>query len=91
MPLDLDKVEELIRTEQEPLVSAEKLRLMIEAAHPAPPFLDGEELLMHEFVARFKRAVCANNETRFWPWPVKVRAIEEAGDGRSLLVMEIEL
>lgn len=72
MPLDLDEVEDLIRTEKEPLVLAEKLWLMIEAAHPAPAFVAGEELMMHEFVDCFKRVVCQGNESRFWQWPVRV-------------------
>ena len=35
-------------------------------------FKDGEVMPMHEFVDRFKAAVCEGVETSFWQWPVRV-------------------
>ena len=70
--LDLDKVIELIRAEEDPEKLGRELKAMIEEAHPAPAFAAGEIMPMHEFVARFKKAVCEGNETRFWQWPVRI-------------------
>lgn len=72
MPLDLDLVHELIREEDDPVELQRKLKQMIEEAHPAPAFQDGEAMPMHVFVDRFKCCVCHGNESTFWRWPVRV-------------------
>ena len=83
--LDLDRIEKLIRTEEDPEKLGRELKAMVEDVYPSAiairhsPFAIGEILPMHEFVARFKRAVCEGNETRFWQWPVRVEYDADGG------------
>ncbi|HWP58992.1 MAG TPA: hypothetical protein VNL14_13955 [Candidatus Acidoferrales bacterium] len=83
--LDLDKIRDLIRTEEDAEILQEKLRAMIEEAHPVPAFTDGEVMPLYQFEARFKKAFCCGNETRFAQWPVRVNV---DGEGRLSLHFE---
>lgn len=84
MAIDLDKVEELVRTEADADVLAQKLRAMVEEAHPAPVFARGEKIPAHEFVDRFKRGYCGGNETIFWQAPVRIGDV-----GRDYVYLQI--
>jgi len=71
--VELAAVEKLIREEKDPAALQAKLREMIEEAHPAPVFKDGEVMPLHEFERRFKRSVCAGVEPAYLQWQVLVR------------------
>lgn len=71
--LDVEKIRELIRDKSKPPEElVRELTAMIEQAHPAAAFADGEKMAMREFVARFKRAFCEGSEVRFWQCRVRI-------------------
>jgi len=76
--------ENLIRTIEDPAELKLKLYELVETRFPVMVFADGEEIPMHEFERRFKRAVCAGNETRFAQWPVRIL---RGTDGELLLAL----
>jgi len=84
--LDLDKIRDLIRTEDDAAVLQEKLRAMVEEAHPvaAPLFANGEVMPMHQFLSRFQEKLCDGVVPRFYECPVTVIANEQ-----NRLVIEI--
>ncbi len=64
--------EEMIRKIKDANELARRLTELVETRFPAPAFAAGETMPLHEFERRFKRAVCAGNETRFAQWPVRI-------------------
>ncbi len=86
--LDLDIVTDLIRTEPDPAELQLKLKAMIEAAHPAPVFIDGEVITIREFERRFKKAVCDGIEPTFGQW--RVRVLSDPG-GEMMLALGTSL
>jgi len=70
--IDVEKITELIRTETDPAALQAKLVAMIEEAHPAAPFKDGEIMPLYEFERRFKKYFCGNVEPVYQQRQVKV-------------------
>lgn len=85
MKLDLDEVTQLIRTEENPVTLQEKLKAMIEEAHPAPIFRVGDRMPMHEFLARYQERVCGGVVPIFYDRVVMVLSNDPDG-----LAVEIE-
>ena len=77
MKLDLEEVRRLIREMEDPEELQQKLKGMIEEAHPVVLFTDGETVEMHVFEGRFKQYVCQGNEALYLQWPVQVFVAED--------------
>lgn len=74
--LNLDAVRKLIRTEEDAAVLQEKLKAMIEEAHPAPVFRAGETMPMHEFLSRYQKKICGGVVPQFYSVAVRVLSSE---------------
>ncbi len=77
--LELTAIEKLIREEKDPAALQAKLAAMIEEAHPAPAFEDGETMPYYEFEQRFKKAFCGNVEPRLQQHQVRVILHPQSG------------
>ena len=82
----INEVRNLLDQNLEPGELARRIAELVYEAKPAPIFQDGEEIQMHEFEARFRRAVCLGNEITFAQWPLRVFC---GGDGGVYLALGI--